>query len=70
MRSDRREYLLGPGGQSGFSHRGDLLYFEGTDHLMLSSYIDQWEEVASRDRDRGSPEAIHDPLCHLRWLKS
>jgi hypothetical protein len=37
---------------------------------MLSSYIDQWEEMASRDRDRGSPEAIHDPLCHLRWLKS
>jgi hypothetical protein len=37
---------------------------------MFPSYIDQWEKMASRDRDRGSSKAIHDPLRHLRWSES
>ncbi len=70
VRSDRWEHLLGLRGQTCLRHRGDLLHLEGTDHLMFPSHIDQWEEMASRDRDCGSPEAIHDSLRHLRWSES
>ena len=61
---------LAQGGQPRLSHCGDLLHLEGADHLVIPSHINQRKEVTSSDGNRGSPEAIDDPLRHLRRPES